>query len=74
MHIKSQNALFYKNKNCCWILDEKELKDNSLTKYLIDILKNKEDYLNKKKNMKEFSYQNTWNKINEKLINAINEN
>ena len=71
---QSQNALFYKNKNCCWILDEKELKDNSLTKYLIDILKNKEDYLNKKKNMKEFSYQNTWNKINEKLINAINEN
>jgi len=71
---QSQNALFYKNKNCCWVLDEKELKDNSLSKYLINILKNKEDYLNKKKNMKDFSYQNTWNKINEKLINTINEN
>ncbi len=71
---QSQNALFYKNKNCCWMLDEKELKNNSLSKYLINIVKNKEDYLNKKKNMKDFSYQNTWNKINEKLINIINEN
>ena len=71
---QSQNALFYKNKNCCWMLGEKELKGNSLSKYLINILQNKEDYLNKKKNMKDFSYQNTWNKINEKLINTINEN
>ena len=71
---QSQNALFYKNKNCCWMLDEKELKNNSLSEYLINILQNKKDYLRKKKNMKEFSYQNTWNKINEKLINTINEN
>ena len=69
-----QNALYYKNKNCCWMLDEKELKNNVLSQYLINILKNKEDYLNKKKNMKEFSYQNTWNKINQKLVNTINEN
>ena len=71
---QSQNALFYKNKNCCWMLNEKELKNNLLSEYLINILQNKKDYLNKKKNMKEFSYQNTWNKINEKLINTINEN
>ncbi len=71
---QSQNALFYKNKNCCWMLNEKELKNNSLSKFLINLLKNKEDYLNKKKNMKDFSYQNTWNKINEKLLNTINEN
>ena len=56
------------------MLDEKELKNNVLSQYLINILKNKEDYLNKKKNMKEFSYQNTWNKINQKLVNTINEN
>ena len=30
--------------------------------------------LNKKKNMKKFSYQNTWNNINQKLISIINEN
>jgi len=69
-----QNALFYKNNNCCWMLDEKELKNNELPKYIINIVQNKEDYLNKKKNMKEFSYQNTWNNINQKLKGIINEN
>ena len=69
-----ENALFYKNKNCCWLLDEKKLKNNELSKYIINIVQNKEDYINKKKNMKEFSYQNTWNNINRKLKSIINEN
>ena len=69
-----QNALFYKNKDCCWMIDEKELKNNELSKYIINIVENKQDYLNKKKNMKEFSYQNTWNNINQKLKGIINEN
>ena len=69
-----QNALFYKNNNCCWMLDEKKLKNNELSKYIINIIQNKEDYLSKKKNMKEFSYQNTWNNINQKLKDTINEN
>ena len=32
------------------------------------------DYSTKKKSMKNFSYQNTWDKINQKLIEIINEN
>ena len=28
----------------------------------------------KKKNMRNFSYQNTWNNINQKIITIINEN
>ena len=43
---------------------------NKLTK----IIENKGDYLEKQKNMKNFSYQNNWNKINEKIIQTINEN
>ena len=69
-----QNASFYKNNNCCWMLGEKELKNNELSKNITNIVQNKEDYLNKKKSMKEFSYQNTWNNINQKLKNIINEN
>ena len=68
------NALFYKNRNCCWLLNEIEINQKILTKNLMNIIENKEDYLLKKTNMKKFSYQNTWNKINQKIINTINEN
>ncbi len=69
-----QNALFYKNKNCCWLLKQDDLKNEVLINNLTNIIENKDDYLAKKNNMKKFSYQNTWNKINEKLISTINEN
>ena len=69
-----ENALFYKNKNCCWMLDQNSITGETLSKKLIQIIENKDDYLEKKKNMKNFSYQNSWNKINEKIIQTINEN
>tara|TARA_B100001142_G_scaffold326127_1_gene381017 strand:- start:5773 stop:6843 length:1071 start_codon:yes stop_codon:yes gene_type:complete len=69
-----QNALFYKNMNCCWIIKQDELNDDVLLDNLRNIIRDKEDYLIKKNNMKKFSYQNTWNNINQKLINTINEN
>ena len=69
-----QNALFYKNKNCCWILQEDQLKNKILENFLVNIINDKDDYLDKKKNMEKFSYNNTWNNINEKLVNTINEN
>jgi len=69
-----ENALFYKNKNCCWILNQNDINSDVLSKKLIQIIENKDDYLEKKKNMKNFSYQNSWNKINEKIIQTINEN
>jgi len=68
------NALFYKNMDCCWLLKQEEIKSDELLNNLTNIVLNKEDYLTKKNNMKKFSYQNTWNKINQKLINTINEN
>ena len=69
-----QNALYYKNRNCCWLLKQEDLKNEVLTNNLINIIENKDDYLAKKNSMKKLSYQNTWNKINEKLIGTINEN
>ena len=69
-----ENALFYKKKNCCWLMLQDKLKQNILTNDLINIIENKEEYLLKKKNMKKFSYHNTWNNINQKLISTINEN
>ena len=69
-----QNALFYKNKNCCWILKQDEINEEVLENNLINIIQNKADYLSKKKSMKNFSCKNTWNNTNQKLISVINEN
>ena len=69
-----ENAFFYNQLGCNWILNQNEINDTDLTNKLFDIIDNKEAYLNKKVNMKNFSYQNTWNNINLKIISTINEN
>ena len=69
-----QNALFYKNKNCCWILKQEDLNEDVLEKNLMNIIQNKDDYLLKKRSMRNYSCKNTWNNTNQKLIRVINEN
>ena len=69
-----QNALYYERAECCWILKEKEFNKDKLSTFLISIIENKVDYLNKKKNLEKFCYQNSWNKINEKVTGSLNEN
>jgi len=55
-------------------LKEKEFDQDKLTSLLINIIENRDDYLNKKNNLEKFCYQNTWNNINEKVISSLNEN
>ena len=69
-----ENAFFYNQLGCNWILNQNEIIDNNLTNKIFNIIDNNEVYLNKKMNMKNFSYQNTWNNINQKIISIINEN
>ena len=69
-----ENASFYNKIGCCWILNQYEINDETITNKLLNIVDNKEEYLVKKINMKNFSYQNTWNNINQKIISVINEN
>ena len=69
-----ENAFFYNKIGCNWILNENEINDEALTNKLLNIIDNKDEYLLKKTNMKNFSYQNTWNNINQKIITTINEN
>ena len=69
-----QNALFYKKKNCCWILKQEDLNEDVLEKNLMNIIQNKDDYLLKKRSMRNYSCKNTWNNTNQKLISVINEN
>ena len=69
-----ENAFFYNKSDCNWILNQNEINDESVANKLINIIDNKEEYLAKKKNMKDFNYENTWNNINQKIISVINEN
>ena len=69
-----ENAFFYNQHGCNWILNQNEINNTNLTNKLSDIIDDKEAYLNKKMKMKNFSYQNTWNNINQKIISTINEN
>ena len=69
-----ENALYYQQLGCNWILNENEINKINLTDKLINIIEDKEEYLRKKKNMINFSYQNTWININQKIITTINEN
>ena len=69
-----ENALFYNKIGCNWIIKQNEINDETIANKLLNIIANKDEYLIKKKNMKNFSYQNTWNNINQKIISVINEN
>jgi len=69
-----ENALFYNKIGCIWIFNQNEINEKNVTNKLVNIIDDKEKYMVKKINMKNFSYQNTWNNINQKIISVINEN
>ena len=69
-----ENAFFYNEMGCNWILNQNEINEETITNKLANIIDNKDKCLVKKINMKNFSYLNTWNNINQKIISVINEN
>jgi len=69
-----ENASFYNKIGCNWILNQNEINEEAIANKLFNIIENKDEFLVKKMNMKNFSYQNTWNNINQKIISVINEN
>ena len=68
-----ENAIFYEEKNCCWVIEQKFLEEK-IDDLLNDILENKTNYLNKKENLKKLNYQNSWINVNQKILRNINEN
>jgi len=68
-----ENANFYKENGCCWILNQVSFEEK-IEELLVDILKDKTDFLNKKDSLKKLNYQNTWINVNQKILNIINEN
>ena len=68
-----ENANFYRDNDCCWIL-EQNCFEVKIEKILKEILEKKTDYQKKKENLEKINYQNTWNNVNQKILQNINEN
>ncbi len=70
---QSANANFYKDKDCCWILEQSAFEEK-IEEFLENILKDKRDYLKKKESLKKLNYDNSWINVNQKILININEN
>ena len=68
------NAKIYENLNCCWIINQDKIEEETFSSRIIQLFKEKHDYYMKKENLEKISNQNTWNIVNKKLFNLINEN
>jgi len=69
-----ENANYYKNKGCCWVVDQINFDKIKFEDLLMNILNNKNEILLKKNNLEKLNFQNTWNNVNQNLLNIINEN
>ena len=61
-------------QNNKWIVNQKNFDEQNFEDLLLKIIKNKEEYLVKKKNLANLNYQNTWNNVNQNLLSILNEN
>jgi len=68
-----ENANYYKNNDCCWIINQNDFEDK-VENLLLEIINNKSDFFKKKENLKRLNYQNTWISVNQKILEIINEN
>ena len=69
-----ENAKYYKDKDCCWIINQENLDKPKFEELLIKLSGKKDEYLTKKINLEKLNYQNTWNNVNQKLLEIFNEN
>ena len=68
------NAKRYYDLNCCWILHEKTFNSGDIYKIINQIMIDKKEYSLKKSNLLKLNKSNTWEKLNQKIIDHINEN
>ena len=69
-----ENAKYYKDKDCCWIIDQQNFDKQRFEELLIKLSGKKDEYLTKKINLEKLNYKNTWNNVNQKLLEIFNEN
>ena len=69
-----ENAKYYRDKDCCWVIDQINFNKQKFEDLILVLMKNKDDFLKKKKNLENLNYQNSWNNVNQNLVKIINEN
>ena len=67
------NAEFYKKKQCCWIIKQEDFNISRVSEKIIMLIQQENEISKKKQHLKEFSKENTWNAVNKKLRELINE-
>ena len=68
------NAKFYESLNSCWLIRQDNFDINNIADLIVGLFAKKNEYFEKKENLKKISNQNTWNNINKKLLDLFNEN
>ena len=68
------NAKFYESANSCWLMRQDNFNINYVADLITQLFTNKNEYFKKKENLEKISNQNTWNNVNKKLLDLINEN
>jgi len=68
------NAQFYKNHNCCWLIQQKDISKKNLYGIISNMIIDKKDIQLKKKAMHELNSQNTWEKNNKLIVKTVYEN
>ena len=68
-----KNAEYYEKKGCCWILEQKSLNKENLLNFILNLLKDKTDLINKRTNLQKLNYNDSWEYNNHKLKKIINE-
>ena len=71
MILPKENAIFYKDKGYCWIINQSELNQKTIEEFFINILENSSEYNNKKLRMKTFKSTNLWTNDNKKILAVI---
>ena len=66
-----QNAIYYKKKGCCWLLEQKNLSFESLKEMLVKILDNNVELSLKRENMLKNDSKNTLLKIEREIEKLI---
>jgi UDP-N-acetylglucosamine--N-acetylmuramyl-(pentapeptide) pyrophosphoryl-undecaprenol N-acetylglucosamine transferase len=68
-----ENAKYYQDKDCCWIIDQNNFDMQKFEELLIRVSVKKDEYFKKKNNLEELNYENTWKNVNQKLLEIFNE-
>ena len=69
-----ENAKFYEEIGCCWIIDQNTINKEKLLSDISSILKDRSKLILKKTNLEKLNYENSWNEANHKIKEIIDEN